>query len=171
MLIEVLNKDSTNLDIMQEVGKICYFLRDYESAYKYYSSFIDIKEALNLDIYPSEDAKIAVVYSKMGYTDESERLFNDFKAFTENTVSLYKDMNLAMYYSYQDNVDKAIEHLELFSQEKDYHYWIILFVEMDPLVDNIRDHPEFKRLMQLIEVNFWRRHKEMKDALKKDKLL
>ena len=31
-LIEVFKKDSTRFDVIQEIGKICYYIRDYETS-------------------------------------------------------------------------------------------------------------------------------------------
>lgn len=52
-LVEALKKDTNRIDIMQEVAKICYYMGDYKSAYFYYKKFIDIREALDLNIYNS----------------------------------------------------------------------------------------------------------------------
>jgi len=62
LLVEVFNKDTSRLDIMQEIGKICYYMRDYPGAYYYYKKFNDIRRALNLDIYSSEDAKSGLYF-------------------------------------------------------------------------------------------------------------
>ncbi len=61
LVIDALNQDTTRFDIIQELAKIYYYLRDYDNAYKYYKKFIEIKEAWKLDIYQSEDMKIGVV--------------------------------------------------------------------------------------------------------------
>ena len=171
LLIEALNKDTTRFDIMQEVGKICYYMRDYESAYHYYNKFIKIKEALNLDIYRSENAKIGVVFSEMGLTEEFEKYFLEFKYFSENDPSIYRHLSLAAYYSYQGDTEKAIEHFELFTEQENYHYWIILFLKIDPLIDNIKDLPEFKKMFSDIETKFWNSHKQIKASLEEKELL
>ena len=171
LLIEALNKDSTRLDIMQEVGKICYYMRDYACAYKYYKKFIEIKEAYNLDIYRGENAKIGVVLSKVGLINESEKYFKDFKEYAENDKSIYKHLSLAVYYSYKGDTEKAIEHLKLFSQEDNYFYWIIIFLKIDPLIHNIKDLPEFKKIINDIETKFWNSHKQIKDSLEGKELL
>ncbi len=170
-LIETLNKDTTRLDIMQEVGKIYYYMRDYASAYHYYNKFIEIKEAQNLDIYRSENAKIGFVLSKMGLTEESEKLFRKYKDYAENDQSIYKHISLAMYYSYKGDTEKAAEHLKLFSEEDNYFYWTLIFTEIDPLVDNIKYLPEFKRIFKNIERKFWRSHKQIKASLEEKELL
>ncbi|MCK4699732.1 MAG: hypothetical protein KAT38_05345, partial [Bacteroidales bacterium] len=171
LLIEALNKDSTRLDIMQEIGKICYFMRDYESAYNYYKKFIEIKETQNLDIFRSENAKIGVVLSKMGLIEESEKYFKDFKDYAENDKSIYKHLNLAVFYSHKGDKQKAIEHMKLFSQQTNYHYWVVIFLKIDPLVDNIKDLPEFKKILNDIEKKFWRSHKQIKASLMEKELL
>lgn len=171
LLIEALNKDSTRLDIMQEIGKICYYMRDYESAYNYYKKFIEIKEAQNLDIYRGENAKIGVVLSKMGLTEESEKYFIDYLDYAENDKSIYKHLSLAVFYSYKGDTENAIEQMELFSQQNNYHYWVIIFLKMDPLVDNVKDLPEFNRILNDIEIKFWRSHEQIKASLKEKELL
>ncbi len=171
LLIEALNKDSTRLDIMQEIGKICYYMRDYESAYDYYKRFIEIKEAQNLNIYRYENAKIGVVLSKMGLIEESEKYFIDYLDYAENDKSIYKNLSLAVYYSYMGDTKNAIEQMKLFSQQNNYHFWTIIFLKMDPLIDNIKDLPEFKKILSDIEIKFWNNHKQIKASLEEKELL
>ena len=171
LIAEALRKDTTRLDILQELGKMCYYLRDYQGAYAYYKKFIDTKNALKLNIFTSENAKIGYVYSKVGRKAEAEELFAEYKAYAEIDNSIYKDVNLSMYYAYKGNSTKAIEHLRMFSKEDNYFYWIVLFLAIDPLVDNIKDLPEFKALEKEIEENFWLRHNEIKSALEEKGLL
>lgn len=171
LLIEALNKDTTRFDIIQEVGKICYYLRDYACAYKYYKKLIEIREAYNLDIYRYENAKIGVVLAKMGLIEESEKYFDDYKDYSKNDESIYKNQSLAVYYSYKGNKEKALEHLKLFSQEDNYHYWVIIFLKMDPLIDNIKDLPEFRKILNDIETKFWLNHKQIKASLEEKELL
>ncbi|MEQ9006508.1 MAG: helix-turn-helix domain-containing protein, partial [Ekhidna sp.] len=65
-LLATLNKDTTRLDIIQEVAKVCYTMEDYKEAWKYYRKFISLKEMWGLDIYHSEDVKIAFVLDRIG---------------------------------------------------------------------------------------------------------
>jgi TolB-like protein/class 3 adenylate cyclase/Tfp pilus assembly protein PilF len=171
LIIDALEKDSTRLDIMQEVAKFYYFQRDYENAYKYYKKFIEIKEAWNLSIYNSEDLKIAVVLDKLGLKEESERYFTKYKEYAENNQSIYRHMNLATYYSYKEETEKAIEHLELFSEEDNYFYWVLVFTDIDPLMDNIKDLPEYKKIMKKIDDKFWDYHNRIKSNLEEKDLI
>lgn len=171
LLIKAFRKDTTRLDILQEIGKICYYLRDYKTSWAYYKPFIDVKKAMHLDIYPFENAKIAVVCDKLGLTEISEKLFQDYLHSAENDNSVYKHISLSVYYSYKGNTKKALEHLRLFSQQDDYYYWILPFLEIDPLVDKIKELPEFKKIFRTIENKFRNNHKQIKASLKKKKLI
>ncbi len=171
LLIDALSRDSTRLDILQEVGKSFYFKRDYANAYKYYKKFTDIRETYNLDMYRGEDAKIAVVLSKLGMTEAYEKYFKDFKEYADYDQSIYKHLGLAVYYSYRGDTKKAIEQMELFSHQDNYHYWTIIFLEIDPLIDNIKDLPEYREILNDIETKFWNNHKHIKASLEEKELL
>jgi tetratricopeptide (TPR) repeat protein len=171
LLLVALRKDTTRHDIMQEIGKICYFMRDYESAYNYYQRYLEIKEALNLEVYRGEDAKIGLVFSKMGLQGKADSLFRAYKEYADNDLSMYKHLSLAVYYSHQGNSDKAFEHLELFSQQKSFVYLLIPMLKMDPLVDPIKNLPEFRTIMDKMETKFWKNHQEIKASLEEKGLI
>ncbi|MCI0751367.1 MAG: hypothetical protein L0Y35_05980, partial [Flammeovirgaceae bacterium] len=59
--------------------------------------------------------------------------------------SIYRNLGLSAYYTYTGNQQKAIEHMKLFSKEDNVQYWIILFLESDPLMEKIANNPEFKK--------------------------
>lgn len=171
MLIEVLRKDTTRLDVLQEVGKICYYMRDFDSAYHYYKRYTDMREAQALVIYPHENAKIGLVFSKMGLKEKSDMYFADYKEYAENDNSIYKHLNLAMYHAYMGDTKNALEHLRLFSYQKNYQYWVVLFLEMDPLIDSIKDLPEFRKILHEIDKKFWNYHRKIKSSLEQQGLI
>jgi tetratricopeptide (TPR) repeat protein len=170
-LLKTFKKDTTRLDVVQEVAKSYYYLRDFQKAYAYYNAFLEVKEAYGLDIYPGENAKIAETMARVGKTEEAKELFEVYKVYADKDKSLYKNISLAAYYSFRNEKSKAIEHLKLFAHQDNFHYWTILFLEMDPLMDNIKDLPEFKGTMNKIEEKFWKQHKKIKKELIEQKLL
>jgi TolB-like protein/AraC-like DNA-binding protein/Tfp pilus assembly protein PilF len=171
LLTKALNKDTTRLDILQEVGKACYFMRDYKSAYKYYRRFLDVREAYNLDMYWYENSKIGYVLSEMGYKEEAKKYFEQYKAFAEKDNSIYKDIMLATYYIYLEDYPNAIHHFRLFSEQDNYHFWIILFFNTDPLWDEFRKLPEAQKIFHKIESKFRKNHKQIKVSLEEKGLL
>jgi len=42
---------------------------------------------------------------------------------------------------------------------------------MEPLVDNIKDLPEFKKIMNNIETKFWKYHKQIRASLEEKGLI
>jgi TolB-like protein/AraC-like DNA-binding protein/Tfp pilus assembly protein PilF len=171
LLVSALEKDSTRLDILQEVAKIHYYMRDYKTAYVYYKHFIEARKKYNMNIYAHENAKIAVVFDKMGYKEEANEYLEGYKLETQESKSVYKNLGLAMYYAYKNKTQKAIDQLKLFSIYDNSDYWTILFLRIDPLIDNIKHHPEFNHIMKGIEKKFWKRHKYLKKSLNKKGLL
>ena len=171
LLVTAFNKDTTRLDILQEVGKMYFYLRDYETSYAYYKHFVAARDKYKLSIYPHEDIKIAMVMEETGHKAEAERLFANYFKYATNDKSIYKNASLAVYFAHKGDVEKAIEYLDLFSREDNYQYWLVLFLEIDPLVDNLKDHPDFKKLIKKINNKFWKGHKEIKKSLKEKELI
>ncbi len=171
LLLEVFGKDTTRLDIMQEVGKIYYYLRDYDNAYKYYKRFVNIRNTYHLNIYGSENAKVGFVYLKMGNSEEGKKLLEEFRDYAENDHSQYRHSGLALYYSYKGEKEKAVEHLNLFSNETGYFYWTVLFLPIEPLFDNIKESADFSKITSEIESNFKDWHNRIKNSLGQEGLL
>lgn len=90
----------------------------------------------------------------MGQKTKSEELFNSFFEYASNDTSIYKHFSLAVYYAHQNNLKSAVEQLKLFSNEDNFQYWILLFLKIDPLIDNIKDLPAFNDYLILLKVNF-----------------
>jgi tetratricopeptide (TPR) repeat protein len=170
LLLKELQKDTTRFDLIQELGKICFMQRDYQGAYEYYKKFTDLREKSKLDIFRSENLKIGLVLSKMGLLEKSKVMIQDFKGYADQEHSMYKHLNLAVYYSAQGNSKKAIEHLQLFSTEDNFFYPVLL-LDRDPVVDSIKNLPEFKKIMRILETKFWTTNKTLRTKLEEKQLL
>ena len=168
-IIKKLDKDTTRIDIVREVARICYTMRDYERAYRYYKKFISLREAFRMEIYREDFLDIGIVFSKVGQTEKAENYIKAFKVFADQDRTIYKHAYLSMYYTYRHDNEKAIEHLILFSKEDNYIYWILL-INDDPLLDHLKDLPAFKKVMSEIETKFWNTHKKIKAKLDEEGL-
>ena len=171
LLVSTLKKDTSRLDVLQEVGKIYCYQRDYKTAYAYYKRFIDAREKYKLDIFAYENVRIALVLDKMGFKEEATKYLEAFRAYSESSESIYKNLSLSMYYAYKDNAEKAIKHLKLFSEQDYYHIWTVLFLDIDPLIDNMKDEAEFQKILDKLKSKFWKRHKRLRKSLDKKGLL
>ncbi|OMP30123.1 helix-turn-helix domain-containing protein [Mangrovimonas sp. DI 80] len=164
-------KDTTRLDILQEVAKLHYFQKDYDNAYYYYKQFDSIRQARGLAIYPQEDIKIGFTYEQMGQKEEASRLFDSYTAYCEQDASIYKDASLAVKYAHEGNFDLAIEHLKAFSTQDHFQYWIVLFMRLDPALQALEAHPEYGSVMKKIDERFWKNHDELQETLEAKGLL
>ncbi len=170
-LLEVLEKDSTRLDILQEVGKMYYFQEDFENALKYYQRFVAIRKKQNLSIYPHEDGKIGMVYEKMGLDEQASELFKAYADYCERDESIYKSASMALKYAYEGKIDQGMEQLKIFALQDHYQYWILLFLEKDPLIDPLKKHPEYKKTIQKINDRFWDNQAKLKKSLEEQGLI
>lgn len=170
LLIKQLEKDTMQIVLVEEIGKVCYLMRDFKSAYKCYTKFLELREAAQLDIYKHESLKFAVVLSKMGQKKKAEEFAGIFKNYADNDRTIYKNANLAGYYCYRGDVRKTIDYLKLFSKEDNYQYWMLL-INDDPLFDPIKDHPEFIKVTDDIKAKFWATHKKLRMTLEEKELL
>jgi len=169
-MLKELDKDTTQFVITQEVAKICYYMRDYPEAYKYYKKYIAFKEGLKLNVFSEEDIKIALVFAKLGHKEQSEIYLTNFKQFADSNKTIYKHLLLASYYSYTHNIPRAVEHLRLFGKEDNYSYWVLLF-DNEPTLESIKNLPEVKSIKQNIEKKFWAMHEKLKTELEEKELL
>ncbi|MEP2026506.1 MAG: AraC family transcriptional regulator, partial [Reichenbachiella sp.] len=165
-LIQTLNKDTTRIDLIQEVAKTSYALRDYETAWHYYEKLIQIKQSLDLNIYQGEDIKIAYVLKQLGEIEESKKYLASYLDFAQEDESIYHDLILTAYYACIEDTGKAMGHYAAFSEQENYHYWFILFLEKDPIMEQLYGHPDFKKITKKIKDKFWNKHKKTADLLK-----
>ncbi|MDN5204676.1 helix-turn-helix domain-containing protein [Fulvivirgaceae bacterium BMA10] len=171
LLLETLAKDTTRIDIIQEVAKVLFYLGDYHASMRYYDDFIALKEARDLDIYQGENAKIAYAMEKVGRTEESKVYFTAFKLYADNDDSIYKSLMLSAYYANQGETERSMQYLKAFSEQENYQFWIVLFLREDPLMKGLKDHPEFDQVMDKIDNKFWMEHKRIRAMLEGEGLL
>lgn len=171
LLIAELSKDSTRFDILQDIGKVSYYMRDYKGAYQYYKRFLRIRESRKLDIYHHENLTIAYVLRQNGFPKEADALVKDYKAFLDADKSIYRELGLSAYYNYLGDVPKAVEYMKLFSKQDNVQYWIILFLEKDPMLQEIIKNAEFKKYFDEAKARFWKEHDALKATLNEHGLL
>jgi TolB-like protein/AraC-like DNA-binding protein/Tfp pilus assembly protein PilF len=171
LLLTEYNKDTTRIDILQDIGKISYYLKDYKGAYRYYKKFIAFREAQRLDIYKHENLIIAYVLAQVGQKEKAEGLVKGYKEFIDSDKSIYRELGFSAYYTYLGDQPKAIEHMKLFAKEGNVQYWIILFLEEDPILSRIKDNSEFRKHFNEAKSRFWKTHDALKLILDQNRLL
>jgi len=169
MLLAELHKDTTRFVVIQEVGKMCFLMRDYDESFKYYQWFVKTRDRLHLDLLKNEDLRIAIVYEKMGRTQEAKKFVTSFKNYADDDLTIYKHLHLAIYWCYQGDKRKALDHLKLYAKEKTISYPATL-IASDPLFDLVAPLPEFNSIMADIQATFDETHAQLAEMLKEDGL-
>jgi TolB-like protein/AraC-like DNA-binding protein/Tfp pilus assembly protein PilF len=164
-------KDTTRLDILNEVAKLNYYQENYNEAYKYYEIFNTIKNKRKIDLYPHEDLKMAICYEKMGFLKDAKQFYDIYATYCENDKSIYQSASLACKHIYDGNNDDAIAQFKIFSGKSNFQYWMVVFLEQDPLIKKLRSHDEYQTTIKSIKDKFWEDHREIKKTLKQNNLM
>ncbi len=164
LLTELWEKDTSRLDILQDLAKIYYSQEKYDSAYYYFDKFVRVREANKLNVYIEENVKIARVYKILGKIEKADTLFADYVSYVNEVQTPYRSATIAFKHAYLGETEEAIKHLKDFAKLKNIQYWFLL-MRNDPLLKPIKDHPEFETIMRSIENSFWKDHQELKDGL------
>ncbi len=170
-LKRALDRDQNRLDIMQELAKICYYQNDYENAYHYYQQYLAIKKAVNFNIYPQEDIKISYTCMKLGKQDEAKVFMDNYENFVKDDPSIYRPLNRCMLFAAQGQNKEALLELNLFSEQTNFNYWVLLFTPLDPIMENLKKTKEFNSSFKKLERNFTAFHNEVKKSLNEKGLL
>lgn len=171
LLIKEWKKDTNRLDILQDIGKMYYMSENYKAAYTYYSKLNTIKAERGIELFTHEYLKIAITYDKMGFKEEAKSFFNAYKQYCAKDQTIYKPASLAMKHIYEGNNDLAIQSFEEFALQNNFQYWIVLFLEEDPLMKKLEAHPKYAFVIKQIKDKFWTNHEEIKTMLKENGLL
>jgi Tfp pilus assembly protein PilF len=171
LLIKEYSQDSSRFDILQDIGKVSIYLRDYEGAYRYYKQFLNIRESQKLDVFRHENMIIGFAMEKAGEKQKAAELIESYKGFLDADQSIYKSLGYVGYYHHKGDDAKALEYLKQFAKEDNVQYWIILFIDADPMMESTMKTPEFAKHIQEIKDRFWRTHNQLKNVLAEEGLL
>ncbi len=163
-------KDTSRIDILQDLAKVFYAQRKFDSAYFYFEKLVQRREQQNLSLYHHEDVKIAFLYRSMGKPKEAQRLMKSYSDYCAQDESIYKSANLAVKYAYEQKNDLALRELEEFSTQHNFQYWFLL-LETDPLMDSLQKLPKYQKLIQEIKNRFWEDHQKTREKLQAEGLI
>jgi TolB-like protein/AraC-like DNA-binding protein len=165
------NKDTTRFDILQDLGKVSYYLGETDTAYYYYKRFNAYRDRYKLDVFRHENINIGLVYEAVGEKEKGQAFIEDYWQYLETDQTVYKNLALTFYYCHTNESEKALEHLRLFAREDNIQYWFILFMGEMPGKTKTEELPEFKKLMAEIERKFWANHEKLKTRLVEEGVL
>ena len=164
-------KDTSRIDILQDLGKVSYYMREYDSAYFYYERLNQTRERQKLDVYVHENMIIGITYEKVGEIEKGREFVQSYKEYIDGDQTVYKSLGLSMYYAYKEDYDQALDYLRLFEKEDNILFWVILFLPEDPIIDKFKQNPEFKKIWADIDKKFWDNNSKIRRQLEEEELL
>ena len=74
-------------------------------------------------------------------------------------------------YAYQGEEELAMQDLRIFNQMEKMPKWMVTLINNDPLLDNLRDEPEFKQIVREVEAKYQAEHERVRKWLEENDLL
>lgn len=76
-----------------------------------------------------------------------------------------RSVSMESKYAQEGKNDQAIEQLKVFATQDNYKYGLLVFLEIDPLIKPLKNHPEFEQVMQKIKDRFWDNQIKLRKSL------
>jgi tetratricopeptide (TPR) repeat protein len=123
--------------------------------------------------------RIAYAYWKTGNREKADHFFNQQIEYCTNEINLgrmrseqyFTYYDLAAVYAFLGEKEKALENLHIFNEKKIIHHWMDLLIKTDPLLDSIRDEPEFQQIVRDVEAKYQAEHERVRQWLEENEML
>lgn len=151
--------DSTHYWVLFHLGELHSFLDQYEECLKYFKEYDRRSKVLdNPD--PSSSLRVGHSLWVNGFKDEAAVYFNKALEFHKEVIELGRKFvednyyALACIYAFQGYKETAFEYLRLLKREVRGYFYFIEYLKIDPLLDSIREEPEFQQIVLELEARY-----------------
>ena len=153
-------------------------LGQFDESLKYFEKNVKrLKEIGALDI--DDMQRIGYVYWHKGYKEEADYYFTEQINYCMRVIELersysqsyYSYFDLAGVYAFKGDKEKAFENLRIFNQKKRMQMVDVLLFKIDPLLDRIRDEPEFQQILSDVEAKYQAEHERVRQWLEENDML
>jgi TolB-like protein/Tfp pilus assembly protein PilF len=164
--------DSTNEDIVHNLGQCNMFLNQFKESLKYFKKDVEMFKALG-DFTNNGMHRIGLAYWENGYKKEGEDYFNKQLEYSKNDIELkrpwgqrlYPYYDMAGIYAFRGDKEKAYKYLKLFNQRQSMPLFVVTYMKNDPLFNSIRNEPEFQQIVRDVEAKYQSEHERVKKWL------
>ncbi|HAQ18324.1 MAG TPA: hypothetical protein DCR40_03720 [Prolixibacteraceae bacterium] len=177
-LIKGYKIDSTNVDILAQLGQGYMYIGQYKESLKYFKKLYEKSETFG-KYYLYNTQRLAYLYWKNGYKKEAEFYFDKQIEYCNSLIKSgrphahlhYTYYDLAGVYAFRGEKDKAYENLRSFNQRQRIPLWMVNLIKEDPLFDNMRNEPEFQLIVRDMEAKYQAEHERVRKWLEEQKML
>ena len=154
--------------VTRRLGEDYLFAGMYKESLKYFKEY----NAIIQDFNPN----VAYAYWQDGQKKEADRYFNAHQEFCQKVINTdyssgqtsWAFYDLARIYSFKGDKGNAIKNLKLYSKNKNCELWMLTRIKNDPLLNNIRNEPEFSQIVNSMETNYDSVHNRVKKWLEEE---
>lgn len=171
-------RDSTDAGVLDNLGKFYLLLGHYQESLKYYKKYISLLKSRG-QTKPPLESNIGYSYLRNGYRKEADFYFD--KTIEGYTNPLFRaryvyreiewDYNLASIYAGRGDKGQAYENLKMFDQSQTVSLDWVTSIKNNPLFNNIKNEPEFQKIVRNIEARYQAEHERVRKWLEKQKML
>ena len=167
--------DTTQLNTALQSGHCYMFLNQYKETLRFYKRYVDILKTIK-GFTMNDMHRIGWAYSKNGYKQEAGYFLNRQLEYSKNEIhlkylwgqKLYPYYDIAGVYAFTGKRDKAYECLRLFNQRQRMPLWVVTFLKVDPLFENIRNESEFQEIIRDAWIKYEAEHEKVRKWLEKN---
>jgi tetratricopeptide (TPR) repeat protein len=151
---------------------------NFEEGLKYYKQSDDLNQKLGRISY-NRLQRIGYAFTVAGRKKEADDYFDRAEEICKSVIRLNRpyaqfgatQYDLATIYACRGEKSKAMEILRGLNQRPATPYVPAYFMQWDPMLDGIRDDPEFQRIASDLGVKFQAEHERVRQWLEENKIL
>ena len=170
--------DSTNPNTLENLGSNYRKLGQTDIAIQFYQKWLQRLKELG-QLKTNAMHRVAYAYWLGGFEEEAKYYFDEQLEYDKRMNELGRGMaeskvtyyDLACVYAFRGEEKKAFENLRIFNQRQMIPLWWVYYVKNDPLLDNIRDEPEFQQILRDVEAKHQAEHERVRLWLEENDML
>ena len=170
--------DSLNQDILIRILEGYQRIGKFEESLVYCNKLVKLMNNLSGTPVIPLPHRIAYSFDKTGDHDSAEFYFQKQIEYSDEAI---KSMNgtivfnnyydRAGVYAYQGKEEQAMEDLRMFNRMEKIPLWWVSLIKTDPLLDNLRDEPEFQQIVRDMEAKYQAEHERVRQWLEENDML
>ena len=170
--------DSLNTDILIRILEGYQRIGKFEESLAYSNKLLKlIKNSPGTRVIPVPQ-RIAYAFDKTGDHDSADYYFQKQIDYSEEAIKSINGTLLfnsyydrACVYAYQGKEEQAMGDLRMFNRMEKIPLWWVSLINTDPLLDNLRDIPEFRQIVRDLEAKYQAEHERVRQWLEENDML
>jgi TolB-like protein/AraC-like DNA-binding protein len=164
------SRDSDHIFTIFNLARTYASLGQYKEALKYAKKYENRLNERSYLFY-SGRTYLGYIYWNNGFKDEAEKWFKEQEKISVESLRLNRNYSMDAYcdlasiYAFTNEKSKAYESLRKFSDNRVFPSYRVQWIKEDPMLLNIRNEPEFQKIVIDLEVKYESEHERVRKWL------